>query len=82
MMYWITTQEYGEITTMEQYLINKGIRRMSTMIYQMKMNKNRVKFIMNGSDRILSMLCIDSEILNPAHAIFVLGNQYPKILKN
>ena len=36
---------------------------------------------MDGSDRILSLLYIKETLLYPTHTIFVLENQYPKILK-
>ena len=53
-------------------------------VYDYLSNKNEQKkgeFIMNGSDRIVSMLYIKETFLNPAHTLFVPVNQYPKILK-
>ena len=38
-MYWITTKEYDGIMTMTKELITPGIRRMSMIMYQMKINK-------------------------------------------
>ena len=36
--------------------------------------------IMNGSDRIMSMLYIKKTLLHPAPSLLVPGNQYPKKL--
>ena len=42
--------------------------------------KKRKKFIIDGSNKIVSMLYIKETLLHPAHTIFLLGNKFPKIL--
>ena len=54
---------------------------MYMIVYQIKTNKKGEIFIMNESDMIFSMLYIKETFLHPAHTIFALVNQYPKIFK-
>ena len=52
---------------------------MYVIIYQRIMNKKVEIFIMDGSDTIVSMLCIKNKLLHPSPTHFVQVNQYPKI---
>ena len=44
------------------------------------MNKKVKIFIMNVSDRIVSILYTKKAFLHPEPTIFIMGNQYPKML--
>ena len=48
------------------------------IFYQRIMNKKGVFFIMDRSDRIVSILYNKNRLLHPAPTHFVQGYQYPK----